>query len=110
MKKAKSHSDEDNLVDELTLHELCRFCDADEAWVVELIQHGVVEPHGAGEASARSAFCGPRKPAGWSVTLASTCPELLWRWTCWKNVTTCAACWGGFEWHHSLALFAQFVA
>ena len=50
MKKAKIHSDEDHLMDELTLHELCRFCDADEAWVVELIQHGVVEPHGAGMA------------------------------------------------------------
>lgn len=50
MKKAKLHSNDDHLVEELTLHELCRFCDADEAWVVELIQHGVVEPHGSGEA------------------------------------------------------------
>ncbi|RLJ60104.1 MerR family transcriptional regulator [Litoreibacter meonggei] len=50
MKKAKTPTDEDHLMEELTLHELCRFCDADKAWVVELIEHGVVEPHGTGEA------------------------------------------------------------
>jgi chaperone modulatory protein CbpM len=48
MKKAKSHSNEGQAIDELTLLELCHFCDADEAWVIELIQHGVVEPHGSG--------------------------------------------------------------
>ncbi|EPX80123.1 chaperone modulator CbpM [Litoreibacter arenae] len=47
MKKAKMHKDEAETLDELTLHELCRFCDADEAWVVQLIQHGVVEPRQA---------------------------------------------------------------
>ncbi|SFR52102.1 chaperone modulator CbpM [Litoreibacter janthinus] len=43
----KLHSEEGEPLGELTLRELCRFCDADEAWVVELIEHGVVEPYGA---------------------------------------------------------------
>ena len=49
MKKAKTHSDEGQTLEELSLRQLCRFCDADEAWVIELIQHGVVEPHSSGE-------------------------------------------------------------
>jgi chaperone modulatory protein CbpM len=44
MKKAKPRSD---VVETLSLQELCRFCEADEAWVVELVDHGVIEPKGA---------------------------------------------------------------
>lgn len=44
MKKARPHS---NLVDRLSLHDLCRFCHADEAWVVEMVEHGVLEPSGS---------------------------------------------------------------
>ena len=36
------------VVEVLTLSELCRFCHADDAWIVELVQHGVLEPHGKG--------------------------------------------------------------
>lgn len=49
MKKATLHIDDGQTLEDLTLHQLCRFCDADEAWVIELIQHGVVEPHSSGE-------------------------------------------------------------
>ncbi|GFE65488.1 chaperone modulator CbpM [Litoreibacter roseus] len=44
MKKAKRRS---VLVDALSLQDLCRFCEADEAWVIELVEHGVLEPNGA---------------------------------------------------------------
>ena len=44
MKKAKPHSD---VVDTLSMEDLCRFCQADEAWVVELVEHGVLEPKGS---------------------------------------------------------------
>ncbi|WP_370402502.1 chaperone modulator CbpM [Sulfitobacter sp. JB4-11] len=43
MKKATSRSD---LVDTLSLEDLCRFCQADQAWVIELVEHGVLEPDG----------------------------------------------------------------
>ncbi|MBD3665401.1 chaperone modulator CbpM [Sulfitobacter aestuariivivens] len=43
MKKTTLHSD---VVDMLTLEDLCRFCDADEAWVIELVEHGVLDPIG----------------------------------------------------------------
>lgn len=26
--------------------ELCRFCDADETWVTELVEHGILDPKG----------------------------------------------------------------
>lgn len=42
MKKATSS--DDSVVSVLTLTELCRFCSADSAWVVELMEYGVVEP------------------------------------------------------------------
>ena len=44
MKKAVQASD---TVEALTLRELCRFCQADEAWVVELVHYGVLEPVGS---------------------------------------------------------------
>jgi chaperone modulatory protein CbpM len=44
MKKTKSHAD---IVDALTLQDLCRFCHADEAWLIELVEYGVLEPKGA---------------------------------------------------------------
>ncbi|UWQ48074.1 chaperone modulator CbpM [Leisingera aquaemixtae] len=31
----------------LSLEELCRFCQADRNWVIELVEHGVLEPEGA---------------------------------------------------------------
>jgi len=43
MKKTKPHS---TVVTTLSLQDLCRFCQADEAWVMELVQHGVLEPKG----------------------------------------------------------------
>ena len=44
MKKATLRSD---IVDTLSLQDLCRFCQADEAWVIELVEHGVLDPKGA---------------------------------------------------------------
>jgi chaperone modulatory protein CbpM len=44
MKKARSHAD---IVDALSLQDLCRFCHADEAWLIELVEYGVLEPNGA---------------------------------------------------------------
>lgn len=43
MKKATPESD---IVDALSLEDLCRFCQADEAWVIELVEEGVLEPSG----------------------------------------------------------------
>ncbi|WP_227269517.1 chaperone modulator CbpM [Roseobacter weihaiensis] len=43
MKKTTSRSD---LIDTLSLPDLCRFCQADEAWVIELVEYGVLEPLG----------------------------------------------------------------
>ncbi len=43
MKKTISRSD---VVDALSLSELCQFCQADEAWVIELVEHGVLDPQG----------------------------------------------------------------
>lgn len=34
------------LLESLTSVELCRFCDADETWVTELVKYGVLEPEG----------------------------------------------------------------
>ena len=43
MKKATPRPE---IVDALTLADLCRFCQADESWVLELVDHGVLEPKG----------------------------------------------------------------
>lgn len=43
MKKATPRSD---ILDALSLPDLCRFCQTDEAWVIELVEHGVIEPKG----------------------------------------------------------------
>ncbi|MEO0750586.1 MAG: chaperone modulator CbpM [Pseudomonadota bacterium] len=43
MKKTKKRGD---IVDALSLPDLCRFCQADEAWVIELVDYGVLEPKG----------------------------------------------------------------
>ncbi|UWQ35339.1 chaperone modulator CbpM (plasmid) [Leisingera sp. M527] len=43
MKPAKAKS---TVVVSLTLDELCRFCQADRNWVIELVEHGVLEPDG----------------------------------------------------------------
>lgn len=43
MKKAKVTGE---ILDSLTSVELCRFCDADETWVTELVEHGVLDPEG----------------------------------------------------------------
>ena len=42
-----------SLVDALSLHDLCRFCQADEAWVIELVEYGVLEPKGTSAADWR---------------------------------------------------------
>jgi chaperone modulatory protein CbpM len=44
MKKTTARS---NLVDTLSLQDLCRFCQADEAWIIELVEYGVIEPRGS---------------------------------------------------------------
>ena len=43
MKKTTSHSD---IINSLTLPDLCRFCQAEEAWLIELVEYGVLEPEG----------------------------------------------------------------
>lgn len=43
MKKATS---DPSLVDALSLEDLCRFCQADAAWIIELVEEGVLEPRG----------------------------------------------------------------
>ena len=44
MRKTEPDAD---VVDIVSLQDLCRFCQADEAWVVELVEHGVLNPSGA---------------------------------------------------------------
>lgn len=44
MKKATARGE---VIETLSLQELCRFCQADAAWVVELVEYGVLEPRGA---------------------------------------------------------------
>ena len=44
MKKTTLQSD---IVEALSLQDLCRFCQSDEAWVIELVEHGVLEPVGS---------------------------------------------------------------
>lgn len=44
MKKTTHRSD---ILDALSLQDLCRFCQAEEAWVIELVDHGVLEPRGS---------------------------------------------------------------
>lgn len=34
-------------LDTLTLPDLCRFCQVDQTWVIELVEHGVLEPRGS---------------------------------------------------------------
>jgi chaperone modulatory protein CbpM len=43
MKKATYRS---TRVDALSLDDLCRFCGADQDWVMEMVAHGVLEPGG----------------------------------------------------------------
>ncbi|MEE4189601.1 MAG: chaperone modulator CbpM, partial [Roseobacter sp.] len=44
MKKAKPTAE---ILESLTSFELCRFCNADETWVTELVEYGVLDPEGA---------------------------------------------------------------
>lgn len=44
MKKATPRN---MVLDTLTLPDLCRFCQVEEAWVVEMVEHGVLDPHGS---------------------------------------------------------------
>ena len=43
MKKAAA---DHGVVDTLSLQDLCRFCQADETWIIELVEYGVIEPQG----------------------------------------------------------------
>lgn len=43
MKKATMRSD---TVDALSFPDLCRFCQAEEDWVIEVVEQGVLEPIG----------------------------------------------------------------
>jgi chaperone modulatory protein CbpM len=53
MKKTTQHN---GIVDALTMQDLCQFCHADEAWVIELVEHGVLDPNGSSVEKWR--FCG----------------------------------------------------
>ncbi len=44
MKKTTKRGD---VVEMMSLQDLCRFCQTEEAWVVELVDHGVLEPAGS---------------------------------------------------------------
>ncbi len=44
MKKTTPHS---HVVEAMSLQELCRFCRADETWILELVDYGVLSPEGA---------------------------------------------------------------
>jgi chaperone modulatory protein CbpM len=44
MKKTTMRSD---VVEALSLADLCRFCQAEETWLIELIEYGVLEPIGS---------------------------------------------------------------
>tara|TARA_R110002095_G_C4198376_1_gene234743 strand:- start:312 stop:611 length:300 start_codon:yes stop_codon:yes gene_type:complete len=50
MKKTQLQSD---IVDALSLPDLCRFCQAEETWVIELVEHGVLDPKGSTTANWR---------------------------------------------------------
>ncbi|WP_299732594.1 chaperone modulator CbpM [uncultured Tateyamaria sp.] len=50
MKKTTLRSE---VVDTLTLQDLCRFCQTDEAWVIELVEHGVLDPIGGNSSNWR---------------------------------------------------------
>ena len=54
MRKASKHPNEIEIVSVLTLTELCQFCQSDETWVSELINHGIVAP--LDEADAELSF------------------------------------------------------
>ena len=43
----KKTTQSNEIVDALTLEDLCRFCQAEESWVIELVGHGVLEPIGS---------------------------------------------------------------
>lgn len=49
----KATAPDSHVLDSLTLKELCNFCRAEESWVVELVQQGVLEPEGTVAASWR---------------------------------------------------------
>jgi len=53
MKKTTRRSD---ILDALSLQDLCRFCKAEEAWVIELVDQGVLDPKGSSVEKWR--FCG----------------------------------------------------
>jgi chaperone modulatory protein CbpM len=44
MKKTTPRGD---IIDALSLHDLCRFCGAEETWVIEMVDYGVLEPKGS---------------------------------------------------------------
>lgn len=46
MKKAVLRDQTSEVIDALTLSELCRFCGADTHWVLELVEHDVLRPLG----------------------------------------------------------------
>ena len=65
MKVATLQSD---IVEALSLPDLCRFCQADETWVIELVEHGVLEPIGSKS--------GNRKFVGTSIVRAKKARRL----------------------------------
>lgn len=44
MKISKNRSE---IVDALSFRDLCRFCQAEDSWVIELVEQGVLEPVGS---------------------------------------------------------------
>lgn len=47
MKKAVLRDQSSEVLESLSLTELCSFCDAGPQWVVELVEHDVVRPAGS---------------------------------------------------------------
>lgn len=62
MKQTRSHSD---IVDALSLQDLCRFCQAEETWVIALVDYGVPGPVGSNRGNWRcvGASIAPAKKA-----------------------------------------------
>jgi len=46
MKKTKLQTHASDIVDAMDLMELCRFCRVEQGWIVELVDHGVLDPDG----------------------------------------------------------------
>tara|TARA_R110002073_G_scaffold39915_6_gene113397 strand:- start:981 stop:1289 length:309 start_codon:yes stop_codon:yes gene_type:complete len=53
MKKTTLSYHQVEMIETLTLVELCRFCHVGQDWIVKLVEHGVLEPYGPDAADWR---------------------------------------------------------